>query len=505
MSTVDTKNKNINFNIDLDVDVENELLLVSNCIQNNENRNIILRNLSYKDFRHLDTQVLIWSLNELHNKKLEVNTDSILLYTKYCPISVSKNITFSYIEKLVTNYPYVSKENCEEHVNKVKTDKVKAKLIELTYKSLLKDCLTPQTDLSRLMTNVDFLKREIETGYSASRLEFKDMAEVVANYEEEKDKEIDKRTTGYRQLDEKITEGFKEGQITTVAALPSMGKSSLVLSMMLNLSNKNVHAAQFALEMNNISLMHKLLAYNTQMPVSSIIRNTNKFNEHELKLYKYELDRLRRNKYIYLNDTPGQTLSSIRTQCMMLQDHLKEQYIVVAIDLFGKIRDFQSSDNFARDYEKKLNEAQIMVRELGVHMILVAQINRTVAKRSFSRPTMHDLKNAGALEEVSDLILGVHRPFYNPEIALKAKLLHNNTGDYSDDIDELDELDQDPRQNLAEVLILKQRMGENNDLVNFYFDPVTTRFQPIDPNDQALINTAKSDLSESTNDFFGDM
>jgi len=398
-------------------------------------------------------------------------------------------------------YPKVSKENCDAHINKVKTDKVKSKLIDISYKSLLKDCLTPQTDLARLMANVDLLKREIETGYSSSNLNFKNMQEVVAHYEEEKDKKIDKRTTGYRQLDEKITEGFKEGQITTVAALPSMGKSSLVLSMMLNLSNKSVYTAQFALEMNNISLMHKLLAYNTQMPVSSIIKSTDRFNEQELKLYNYELDRLRRNQFIYLNDTPGQTLSSIREQCMMLQDALQQQYIVVSVDLFGKIRDFQSSDNFARDYEKKLNDVQVMVRELGIHMILVAQINRSVAKRSFARPTMHDLKNSGALEEVSDLILGVYRPFYNPEVAFKSKIAQD-TSEYNDDLDTLNELDQDPRQNLAEILILKQRMGENNTLVNFYFDPITTRFQPIDPNDQALINTAKVDLS-TTDEYVG--
>ena len=156
--------------------------------------------------------------------------------------------------------------------------------------------------------------------------------------------------------------------------------------------------------------------------------------------------------------------------------------MVVFVDLFGKIQEFQGSDNFARDYEKNCNIVQIMTRELGIHTVLVAQIVKSVMQRKFKRPTMNDLKNAGALTEVADNIFGIYRPFYDPEVALKQQLAYGTT---QDDVP----LDSDA--NLAEVLILKQRMGAVPQLLNFRFDPDTTRFSPIEESYQSILNATK--------------
>jgi len=281
-----------------------------------------------------------------------------------------------------------------------------------------------------------------------------------------------------------------------------MGKSSFNLTCMKNLGNNKIYAAQFALEMNYMPLLHKLVAFKSRIPVEKIIAAPDSLTPEEVPFYEAELLSLIKNGYIYLNDKPTQKLKTIREQIMLLQDHLKTEYMVVSIDLFGKIQDLQTSDNFARDYEKTLNILQPMVKELGIHMILIAQIRRDVAHRKFSRPTMNDLKNAGALTEVSDIILGIHRPYYNPEVALKTKVkesvmtiegqLFKEEGD-----SEVEELIQDDmNKNIAEVIVLKQRMGENNVLVNFNFDPKTTCFECIDESYQASVNKGKLDLFE---------
>jgi len=272
--------------------------------------------------------------------------------------------------------------------------------------------------------------------------------------------------------------------------------SSFSLSLMRNLSQASVPTAQFALEMNNMSLFTKLLAFRTKLPIRTIIKKPEDLSEDERKLYEYEKQILAQNKFIYLNDNPSQSLSSIREQIMLLQDSLKQQYFVGVVDLFGKIRDFQSSDNFARDYEKKCNEVQVIVRELGVHLILVAQINKEVSKRKNKRPTMNDLKNAGALTEVSDIILGIHRPYYDPELALKSQLSYGIiAADSDDDIYDKEDsfIEDDINKNLAEVIVLKQRMGPKDVLVNFTFDPDTTGFYPVTESYQRQLNKIKID------------
>jgi replicative DNA helicase len=266
--------------------------------------------------------------------------------------------------------------------------------------------------------------------------------------------------------------------------------SSYTLSSINNLANQGVYSAQFALEMDNNALASKLASYHTRISVEKIVKHYASLTDEEKALLEYELDRLTKNKYMRFNDTPTQTLDTIREQIMVLQDHLKQEYLVVSIDLFGKIKEFQDSDNFASDYEKKLNQVQIMAKETGVCIVPVAQIHRLDSSRKFKRPKMSDLKNSGAWEEVADLILAVHRPWYDPETAMKKQIAENEyrygTGQ------EPEEEEEDPNESIAEVIILKQRMGEGNKIINFYFDKVTTRYSAITPEFQDALNAEKS-------------
>jgi replicative DNA helicase len=153
-----------------------------------------------------------------------------------------------------------------------------------------------------------------------------------------------------------------------------------------------------------------------------------------------------------------------------------------------------------------------MAKELGIHLILVSQIRKEVSQRRFSRPTMNDLKNAGALTEIADIILGVHRPYYNSELALKASVADNIRGGYTNTAEGLfgdgdgdsiieappndDLMQEDLNRNSAEILIMKQRMGENNALINFHFNPKTTGFSQIAESLQADLNKNKKDLMD---------
>jgi replicative DNA helicase len=464
----------------LPIDEDNESVVISSAIQSKENLDIFCKRVDYRELRKLEYKTIAYALHEIHDKKLEVNIDAILLYSKSSP--VNSTIDYKFINELITNFPVVPKENLEEHITNLKTSTVKANVVQSVFSSIYKDCLDPRTDLTKIDKDVEYVKTLIKNGFNSNKLEFKNTEELVLDYIAAKARNEEKRTTGYSILDKHLVEGFKEGQITTVCALPGLGKSSFVLSMMNNLGNKKIPTAQFAMEMPNMSIMHKFLAFGSRLPINTVIHKPEDLSPEELIAYE-EAIRMLKLKSIYLNDKPTVPLSYIREQITMLQDFLKTQYLVVSIDLFGKIKDLQGSDNFARDYEKSLNEVQRMVRELGVHMILVAQINRSVAQRKWSRPKMSDLKNAGALEEVSDLIFGIHRPNYDPEVALRAKFKKTET--------DMQHIEESPDKDLAEIIFLKQRMGEGNLIVNFKFDPDTTRFIPFLDEEQEFLNSQK--------------
>ena len=129
-----------------------------------------------------------------------------------------------------------------------------------------------------------------------------------------------------------------------------------------------------------------------------------------------------------------------------------------------------------------------MVQEIGVHYILVAQINRELGKGKLKRPKMANLKNAGAFEEVADNIFAVHRPYYDADKALKEEI--KKKGIYQEE-EESEEVTNELERYLAEVIMLKQRMGANNKIINFFMDPNTTYFEPWGQKDQDFLEKTK--------------
>jgi replicative DNA helicase len=467
-------------------DKENEAIILVNAIRNKQHREKFSHQVDYREFRMPEFNTLAFAIQAIHNEKLDMDIDMLLLKSKICPIR--KYLEYEFIAQLLQNFSEnISLQNFEVHLKKLRTDHVKSSLLDRIFKSLYMSVIDPRTELSDVEMRINELNKILEKGYSAYDLNFKSMKEVVEDYKIYRDKGIKQRTTGFALLDKLMTQGLMDEWVSIIAGNASMGKSSFSLSMMNNLGNKGVTCPMFALEMPNMSLTHKLLAFNTDFSVKKVATEWDELEGKEKELYAVELERLARNKHIYLNDKPTQTLPEMREQIMLLQDKLQEQYMVVFVDLFGKIQEFQGSDNFARDYEKHCNTVQVMTRELGIHTVLVAQIVKSVMQRKFKRPTMNDLKNAGALTEVADNIFGIYRPFYDPEVALKQQLSYGK---------EIENVNSDPNANLAEILILKQRMGNVPQLLNFNFDPNTTRFSPIEETYQNTLNAMKFEEDE---------
>ena len=501
---------NIKEDLTYSINEDNETLIVSNIIQNKENRETFIRKCDYLKFRRKEFQTISWAVVKVESEKREVNTDAILLDSKLCPIKFL--ISYDLLNKITTNFPVVPAENFLSHLDTLINDYVKSTVLDKVFTSLYPVCSNPATKSSDITERLKYLLNITEKGNLAAKLEFKGMDTLVPQWEDHKLNKKSFYTCGFSQLDALFTEGFAPGQITSVAALSASGKSSLCLSMMKNLANNNIPTAQFALEMPNMSLISKLMAFNTRLSLNKIVRNPDELDTPERTYYDNELRRLALNKFIFLNDKPSQSIPSIREQTMLLQDTIGSVnksfngYMVVVIDLFGKISEFQGSDNFARDYEKQLNLVQAMTRELGVHLILVAQIVRSVANRKNKRPSMNDLKNSGALTEASDIVLGIHRPFYDPDVALRSKVIENinrqsdlfnsEESERKDSpLDGMFEASESSEKNIAEVIILKQRMGENNVIINFIFDPETTCFYQIEENYQNTLNKSKFDLN----------
>lgn len=245
---------------------------------------------------------------------------------------------------------------------------------------------------------------------------FQSAAEVIEKYEI-----IEKRrdtgegfyTTGFSSLDKHLTEGFAPKKVTVLAGRPGMGKSAYAVNIMKNLASQNVHTAQLVLEMDNISFMDRLISTMTLIELDKIVKNRDLLTSSEKAAIELAKHRLRNNPYLHLNDKASPTIAAAKKMVQDLQMKIGQKYLVLVIDLVDKVKDvLNSADNMSGSFHLTLNTLQTLAKDLDIHLILVAQINRDSEKKTDKRPGLVNLKHSGAFEEVADLILFVDRPSY---------------------------------------------------------------------------------------------
>ena len=122
----------------------------------------------------------------------------------------------------------------------------------------------------------------------------------------------------------------------------------------------------------------------------------------------------------------------------------------VFIDYVQKMRSSDRTNGSTARVESVSNELQIISKNYGVPMFLLAQLNRELEKRPDKRPTVPDIKQSGELEQDADFIFFIHRPVV-----------------YDDSFD-------DPC--LAEIIIAKNREGSLGK-IKYDFDGPTQTFK----------------------------
>jgi len=227
-------------------------------------------------------------------------------------------------------------------------------------------------------------------------------------------------STGYSSLDEDLTKGFFPGGVSVIAGRAGMGKSALISNMLYRLSLKNIPVAHFTLEMSSVSVLDRIISLSTFIPLKKLIKLSSELNSTEKETLSQKLEELSSNKFLYISDNPRMSLANIVSQVEKLKEKKGFEYLVVFVDLFGQITDIDPS-MAAISYETSLREAKLYARELNVHFVLVAQINRRVEQQSRSlwkyRPNLDDLKHSGGWEEVADIVFLLFRAkYYNKEL-----------------------------------------------------------------------------------------
>ena len=252
--------------------------------------------------------------------------------------------------------------------------------------------------------------------------EFKTIQDVLFKAQADLEKlssmknEITGVPTGYYDID-KLTSGFHDNELIIIAARPAMGKTAFALNMAVNMAvNAKKSVALFNMEMGAEQLITRMLASVGQIESSKL--RTGRLEHQDWKRVNEAISRLADTR-IFIDDTPGMTVSEMRAKCRRLATS-EDGLDIVIIDYLQLI---SGSARYAGQRQQEVSEIsrslKTMAMELGIPVIALAQLSRSVEGREDKRPLLSDLRESGSIEQDADIVAFLYRDdYYNKESAI---------------------------------------------------------------------------------------
>ncbi|MCX7780974.1 MAG: replicative DNA helicase [Negativicutes bacterium] len=254
--------------------------------------------------------------------------------------------------------------------------------------------------------------------------------------------------TGFRDLD-RLTAGLQPSDLILIAARPSMGKTAFVLNIAQHIAIKEKQpVAFFSLEMSKEQLVQRMLCAEAMIDASRL--RIGQLEDKDWTNLIRGADRLS-SAPIYIDDTAGINVVELRSKARRLQiEHGLKLIIIDYLQLMqgggGK------SENRQQEISEISRSLKSLARELGVPVIALSQLSRSVEARQVKKPMLSDLRESGSLEQDADIVAFLYREdYYNPDTE---------------------------RKNITEVIIAKHRNGPV-DTVELFFHKQFTKFSDL--------------------------
>ena len=254
--------------------------------------------------------------------------------------------------------------------------------------------------------------------------------------------------TGFGDLDQ-LTSGLQPSDLVLVAARPSMGKTAFTLNIATFVALHGHVVAFFSLEMSKEQLMLRMLC--SEGAIDSQRLRTGQLQGTEWEQLIQAADRIS-GAGIYIDDTPGITVMELRSKARRLKAERGLDLVVIDYLQLMQGRGSKGGDNRQQEISDISRSLKALARELGVPVVALSQLSRSVEARQVKKPMLSDLRESGSLEQDADIVMFLYREDY-----------------YDQDTE---------NKGITDVIIAKHRNGPI-DTVKLYFHKEYTRFREI--------------------------
>jgi replicative DNA helicase len=206
-------------------------------------------------------------------------------------------------------------------------------------------------------------------------------------------------------------------------------------------------SAIFSLEMSKSEITMRLLSAEAKVPLHHM-RSGHMSDDDWARLARRMGEVA--DAPLYIDDSPNLTMMEIRAKARRLKQ--RHDLRLVVVDYLQLMTSGKRVENRQVEVSEFSRSLKLLAKELEVPVIAISQLSRQTESRSDRRPMLSDLRESGALEQDSDVVLFIYRDeLYDPE---------------------------SPRKGEADLILAKHRNGPT-DTVTVTFQGQYSRFAPM--------------------------
>jgi replicative DNA helicase len=285
-------------------------------------------------------------------------------------------------------------------------------------------------------------------------------------------------STGLRDLDRVLDGGFMPGDLVVMAGRPGMGKTLVASSMSRQAVGTDMAGGFYSMEMPDEQAMTRLLAdqslgrSSTQRIASGHILKgrVSEADFHQVVESAKIVDLLP----LYIDDASNLSVGELAARTRSLAERAQRDGRRLGFIVIDYLKYVKASSQYRGQRHYEIGEIcaglKSLAKEMGIVVILLAQLNREVEKRDDKRPQLSDLRESGDIEADADTVLFLFREEYylskaepkpgTMEHAEWQTKLHNC-------------------HNRLEIIVGKQRSGPT-DTVSVFCDPGASAVRDLD-------------------------
>ncbi len=284
--------------------------------------------------------------------------------------------------------------------------------------------------------------------------------------------------SGFRDLDKRLG-GLHPSDLIILAGRPSMGKTSLVTNMAVNVARayrtevgpdgiERVAGGGvvgfFSLEMSAEQLATRIIAEVSGVSSDKIRRGDVSHDEFDKV---HDAAEILSEIPLYIDDTGGISIAQLAARAR----RLKRQHglDVIIVDYLQLVTGSGRNDSRVQEVSQISQGLKALAKELDAPVIALSQLSRQVESRDDKRPQLSDLRESGSIEQDADIVMFVYREEYY----LRRTEPREGSPEHANWLTNMEEA-----HGLAEVIVGKQRHGPIG-TVKLAFDETITRFSDL--------------------------